>query len=462
MRNEFENIFKKKFEDFELQPRADLFDAIQAKRKKKKAAIWWWSAAFVVIAAITSVALLNTNSNSTKTDNNTSLITETNPVELDKEKLAIDNNKSINSELPNENNQGNSQLSSTNQPKIKASDKRLIVDGSVKKRKQESKFWAEKFEEIVQNNNSDITKAKLFVKNKELIINAKRNSKQIVEEENDKVETVNPISNSNNSLKDSIDLANVPDLDKPKTSPPPPQKPALGQYSVGLTIGPGYGSRLLMDNNEHTKARNSTESMRLGFATNLEYSYHLNEKWNINSGFNYVQRVEDFNYQRPDEIKDISSTTIKTYKVIIHPILGFIYKENGSYDVYDTTFTSFTNISNTNKYHSISIPIELERMFPIGDRFMLLAKTGVLVDIFNQVEGKTFDDDNAIIHLSTLKTNLKKQANIGLGVSFKATDKVTVIAYPQLNYGLTTLFKESSFKQKEYGIYTHFGIRIKP
>jgi hypothetical protein len=51
MKNDIENSFQQKFENFEMTPSEGLFDAIQAKIiKKKKRAIWMWSAAMLILA----------------------------------------------------------------------------------------------------------------------------------------------------------------------------------------------------------------------------------------------------------------------------------------------------------------------------------------------------------------------------------------------------------------------------
>lgn len=191
-----EKIIKEKFDSFEVAPSAGLFDAILAKRKQKKRLIWIWSAASILLIGTAyfgwtnidqtshnAIPLVEQESNSSENlANNQSTLEETaeynSTTETEVQQEVIEPietipllrndvhypplNKVAIAETP--------RSVEANTPEIDQDVSPIIEASPVK-----DKTLAEKFLEIVKNEkNNDVKKAKLFVKDKELVIDAPR------------------------------------------------------------------------------------------------------------------------------------------------------------------------------------------------------------------------------------------------------------------------------------------------
>ena len=215
-----------------------------------------------------------------------------------------------------------------------------------------------------------------------------------------------------------------------------------------------------MSGNENVvNDRNAAETSKLSYGFDLRAAYALNPYWNIQTGVNYIQRNENFNHVV--ESMQISSREVTKEITIIHPVLGEIKKEVVVTET-DTAFSS-TSYAANNRYSSVSIPLSIERMFPIGQKFAMLARTGIQFGVNQTASGSTVNPENQAVSMSNLPL---KQAGVnrielGIGAAYRLNHRITLLVYPQGNLALQSVYKKSAaIEQKDFGLYTHFGLKI--
>jgi hypothetical protein len=102
-------------------------------------------------------------------------------------------------------------------------------------------------------------------------------------------------------------------------------------------------------------------------------------------------------------------------------------------------------------------------MFPIGQKFAVLARTGLQFGINQSASGLTINQENQSASISTLpyKQSGVNRIELGIGAIYRVNDRFSILVYPQGNVALQSAYKKSAFiEQRDFGLYTHLGIKI--
>lgn len=479
MKNEIENIFKQKFENFEAAPSAGLFDAIVAKRAKKKRAIWIWSAA----ALLATVSVVSLWSLSDKTPSNfaeektelpqqndlTPIVTEDivstdRPNEkIEEDAVVVSNNteKSTNSSVSK---QAIVKSSSTPELSKTLPKKSIEIDNKVNKPVAKENGtdapqneWAQLFAQIEQQNtNNDIRKGTLFLGNKKQTVD---NNPEI-----DKAHTMTIKDESNVPspiLKKTKEEAIKIEEDENQGPFPTGKLVALSKWKIQTSAGLGYASRTLSaTNKEYVQLRDNTENIATSYQLGANVIYQFAPKWNVQAGLQYTVRNEQFGYDQ--EMYTIENKEVTRTEIVIHPVLGEI-ERSYTETVADTTSRYMQTTASQNRFQTISVPLVLERNLYTAKKWSLLAKAGVLAGLYSERSGLLMSRSSEVQEYALLPTRKAgiNSAMFGLGVQYHISPRVSVLAYPEANMQLNSSTKsEAGFAQKDWGVYTHFGLRI--
>jgi len=472
MKNEIENIFKQKFDSFEAEPSAGLFDAILAKRAKKKKAIWMWSAAALLFSA--SALFLwskNSNTNSQLAEQNIEITNQKDakPViikdeqeelsldvkgtELTTEKSVVDIPNATKKKITSLNTRNiavNQDIASNNKPKD-------LLDSE----DPASNKWAKLFDQIQKENPAkDPDKATLYYGNKKQIVdkNIALNTKAPATANTEPILAATPqkddaIANEEEEEEEEEEEATLP--------LPTGKLVKLSKWRIQPTAGLGYASRSISAaGQEYVDLRNNTESVALSYQAGMNVVYQFSPKWNVQSGIQYSQRNENFDYTKTTY--SVEEKEVQRTEIIIHPVLGEI-ERNYSETVQDTVAQYSANTTSKNTFQSIRIPLVLERQLLTKNDWSLLAKAGLLAGIYSDRSGlllSSNSDINEYTNIPTRKAGINSML-LGVGVQYAISPRVSILAYPEANLQLNSSTKNAAgFAQKDWGVYTHFGLRI--
>jgi hypothetical protein len=491
MSNEIENIFKEKFDNFEAAPREGLFDAILAKRKKKRRAIWMWSAAALVLLGTSYGILSNLPSDTPSTD---SVVENNNPkkiIKTDDGKETIgfrqvdtyigkttENKKVASNDIEqqiSEPSKGISESEGNSRPTIRdeqpetpryvdtrpIKDEIPIISNPIPKSTLDSPIstqeLADLYKQIAANDkNADITKAKLFTKTRTSEVDLIK-GRNFISPKNEDPKTI--IKKSTDQESPIIDV----DGNEDKTTPPPIHKLVkLSKWSIETSAAGGIGGRSISGAKDYVSLRNLTESSKISTAISITGIYQIDPLWNVQAGFNYTNRRENFTHTSDDKTTYSQHDEIRT-ETIIHPVLGEIEREY-SVTVMDTNTIDGITSNNTNNYKTINIPVVLERELINHKKWSVMAKGGAMVSIYGQTIGNIVNESNQITELNSSESRQSGMISgiLGLGAMYAPTDRISIVLYPQANVGFNSRFNSNvAFTQREMGLYTHLGLRIK-
>jgi hypothetical protein len=472
MNREIEDIFKNKFENFESQPSADLFNRIQAKQKsKRKAAFLRYAAIFglVITGGLLFLGLPSKlgQSEEGKLSESRDIIQQSAPVE----KTDIE---PTNQEIQNETSEPivDSKNEKTTQSPLKSREnhttplnKSLDLDNKIV-----NKQLADRFNEILaQNKNKDPNKATVFAKDKMYDV-GQRPKEEI---KNSKVETPVSAENKDEETRTNerenllLEQAVANKIQAPETEEKPEDEDLPNNahrsrnWTLQLAAGPGYADRILTGPPNSVMARNNSEKPRISYNADILAIYRLNSKWNVASGLSYVQYNEAFDFSKTTTsiTPQIKYDTITIYQNPLPPRQVILI---------DTTYisnTETTRYQDHNTYKTIQVPISLERIFTINEKLNVYAQTAINATVWKQSTGLVLDgEDQSIVELSSIaNSKLGLDAvSLGIGVGYKLDERTQLIFYPKANYMFNSRFGDSyAIKQSEIGLFTNFGLRYK-
>ena len=479
MSNDIENIFKEKFENFEATPRAGLFEAIQAKRKKKRRAIWIWSSAAIFLAGFGLWHLTRSLEENINLANESTTQTERNVTE---EKASEQNYISEQQE--------SQRTPEKEQIQINQSDEKGVVaihttkteyrehcqkeetSKNIKTNKQLNDMastrkivnseLADLFKKISDDKNESSGKGKLYFGNKKYevdkapVFDSNKDLNQVNEQDNPPIAKTKDTDSNLTMSKETVDQA------ANNTTLPIHRLVELSKWSLEASASPGIGNRQLSGEQQYISLRNESESPKLSYAFDIRTLYQLSSKLNIQLGINATIRNEQFDYTTVDKIITTEREETK-YETVIHPVLGEITRE---YTVVISESEEVLGVktSTNNKFTNITIPIELEWELWKRNRITLIGKGGLTAGIYSTAQGSMIlnQDEVVSLHSSPYKKAGIHSANAGFGLAVQATRRISLIAYPQVRIGLNSSYSNNStFSQKETGIYTHVGLRIR-
>ena len=431
--NNIEDIFKHRFENFEEQPSADLFNRIQAKQKKNKMAIWWTAAVvglllvasglFFLIPSKMEQPVAKTESaiepSSTKTD----LVSPemSNKIEI------LDNEEEYVSAVPNT-------------PKIKAQsafpqNDEISVPLKVEAPKVDNEVvdrnLANKFNEILAEKGiKNPDKATIYIKDK--MYDVGQRPKISPERNPNNAEDAKP---AKNDLLDNQDKPQTPPLiddiaknsEEPNENDLPNNAHRANKWSLQIAGSPGYGTRFLSGSNNTVDTRNTTESNQLSYFAEVLGVYSFSEKWNAGVGISYQNRNEAFSMEK----ETIHQQTVINYDTFI------VYQEPlppRQVIISDTSYefsSSVEALKHQNHYHILSIPLFAERIFYIeNSNWTIFTQAGISAAVWQKSKGQIAEGDlDNLLELNTLNKN-KIGINgvlLGAGVGYKLSDKVEVL-----------------------------------
>ena len=235
-------------------------------------------------------------------------------------------------------------------------------------------------------------------------------------------------------------------------------KPSL--WSVEVLYGPGMAGRSLSGGSSSwMQQRNETEKASWSQSAGLRANYQLSPYWKLSTGVVYSQRGEQFSTTLESERMD---TMIQSSEIVIyHPV-----NPPRTVTIYDTTVTTqyiSQDLSSSNVYRQLSIPLELERSFYIRDRWTLMVRPGVQFSVWSTGKGLMLDESGQVAAIEELPVKSAGVVNlsIGAGSAYRMNDKVSLLVYPRLTYGInSTMGNEFQLTQQEYGMFVQFGMRI--
>ena len=185
--------------------------------------------------------------------------------------------------------------------------------------------------------------------------------------------------------------------------------------------------------------------------------------------------VQDIEIAKPS----ISSSVFVEYKLNDKSIigLGMGYQNNGSrtkktdlvYGIDPITGNpisepSFpTQVEFRYNHHNVEIPIYYKHM--LGDKFFVLIGTSSVINISNtQTSIQYFADDskekNTEEDSSTEFRRFNFSGNIGFGLDYLNTDKLSLFVFPYLQYGILGVSKSASLNRNFLSIGISTGIRF--
>ena len=175
----------------------------------------------------------------------------------------------------------------------------------------------------------------------------------------------------------------------------------------------------------------------------------------------------------------ISSNIFVEYRINKNSILGLGmgYQNNGSRTkktdlvfgidpitgnpISDPSFPTHARFVYT--HHNIEIPLYYKHMF--GDQFFVLIGTSSVINISNtQTSIQYFTDDskekNTEEDSSTEFRRYNFSGNIGFGLDYLNTDKLSLFVFPYLQYGFLGVSKSASLNRNFLSIGISTGIRF--
>ena len=185
--------------------------------------------------------------------------------------------------------------------------------------------------------------------------------------------------------------------------------------------------------------------------------------------------VQDIEIAKPS----ISSSVFVEYKLNDKSIigLGMGYQNNGSrtkktdlvYGIDPITGNpisepSFpTQVEFRYNHHNVEIPLYYKHM--LGDRFFVLIGTSSVINISNtQTCIKYFADDskekNTEEDINTEFRRFNFSGNIGFGLDYLNTDKLSLFVFPYLQYGILGISKSAPLNRNFLSIGISTGIRF--
>lgn len=427
MSNQFEDIFKQRFNDFEMKPRASLFSDIIAKKKQKRRKVIWIAATIVGFIATGIAIYFNSNFSSSSSE-----LAQTTEEVIEESSVDKKNNNVV--EPAEKDAEDQSLLNCYNRgPNIKislldVSDIEQLKDkASSNKDTELQSELAQDFEEILakdQGINTD--KARVFVKDEvfeadilkpEYIQEAEKRFELDKEKETKSLD-LNEEANEAEPQRASIVAQNKPD--EPQKLMKEERIPHSSKW--GIDANAGIGISIPLFSNSELSQRSTTESR--GFAHQIEVSawYRINKQLRLNAGLAYANYSYSLNYNEPD-LLDISTEEIEIKETIIHPTLGEIVRYRTEV-VNDTNLIPGAKYNETNTYKFVTLPIGLEYNFYIGNRWTVSPRARALLAIQTNANGY-YVANNTLHQLPNEPNSMLglNQTDFTLGIAYRMNDK---------------------------------------
>ncbi len=213
---------------------------------------------------------------------------------------------------------------------------------------------------------------------------------------------------------------------------------------------PDFAFRSLSNNSatsQYLQKKDSSERMNVGFTAGVRIVKPITNNIWLKTGVQYTQMNERYIYRSENEIK---TTTVVTVRTIIRAPGDTVVVSDTS--VLQTA--GYKNLSVTNRYRSIDIPLTVGYQFGNeGDDIKVGINAGVIFNISSWYQGVILDTALAVVPLT--KSNMVYKSKLGLGlyaglsISKQLGDDMQVFFEPYFRYNLSNMTTaQASYNQK--------------
>ncbi|MGG9970638.1 outer membrane beta-barrel protein [Ferruginibacter sp. SUN002] len=223
---------------------------------------------------------------------------------------------------------------------------------------------------------------------------------------------------------------------------------------IEVYAGPDFTIRNFTDTtqSEYLAKRKASTKVSSAYSAGIRIGKVFKNGVSVKAGLNYSQINEKFTFVQNNLVQ-------VTY--IIDPNTG---DTTGSY-----TVTGTRKKTTYNKYKTIDIP--LMAGYEIGNgRLHVNISAGAMINVYSWQRGEVLDTNYLPVSITTgksttspyqFRTNVGVGLTGGIGVYYKLTDQMHVLAEPYFRYNLNPMSKETlTLEQKYNTIGLRLGIRV--
>jgi hypothetical protein len=217
------------------------------------------------------------------------------------------------------------------------------------------------------------------------------------------------------------------------------------------------------EQNNFTNERNKNAKPGSGITTGLRMNYRLTKKVEIGIGIQYssIQQSSSFQNSQLDHI----NTSYQGYNRIdtLYDSIGHVKSYSSRFIITDSTKTSIYStriVTHTDKFQNISIPIHIAYGYSISEKFSLIARTSLLINLQTYSVTYIKESDSTIVSQHSAK-NISLGGSFSIGAYYLLSRKCTAFIEPIVTYSFSNVFdKQVPFKQTQYQLGLQTGIRI--
>jgi hypothetical protein len=217
------------------------------------------------------------------------------------------------------------------------------------------------------------------------------------------------------------------------------------------------------EQNNFTNERNKNAKPGSGITTGLRMNYRLTKKVEIGIGIQYSSTQQQSSFQKNQF--DHTTTSYQGYNRIdtIYDSIGHIKSYSNRFIITDSTkknIYSTSIVKHTDKFQNISIPIHVAYGYSISEKFSLIARTSLLINLQTYSVTYIKESDSTIVSHNSAK-NISLGGSFSVGGYYLLSKKCTAFIEPIVTYYFSNVFdKQVPFKQTQYQLGLQTGIRI--
>jgi hypothetical protein len=245
------------------------------------------------------------------------------------------------------------------------------------------------------------------------------------------------------------------------------KKKFKGYVAIDALISPDIAGRSLKANNEiaqnYITRRDSAESLRIGFTTQMRMNLFFNRNIFIQSGISFSQRKEKFSVEHKWQTREDYVDSSK-YVTIVDPFVGnIIYK---TYDTLEYVTTNKENVNHQIVMSFLDVPVMAGYKW-LGKRSGIAIQAGVICNLLFKQKGIVAEYDytaNDVVKDNKNPFNSSAGLSLAGAISsnFKLNDKLDLLFEPHTRYVLKPINTAAyPIQQKIFTYGLHVGLRLK-
>jgi hypothetical protein len=236
------------------------------------------------------------------------------------------------------------------------------------------------------------------------------------------------------------------------------QSTLASNWYMSVTAGPMLAARTVSGDETLKSIRDNSEKSQIGWDVTAKIGKSLGTHWEIESGFQLMQRRESLNYKFDYTTIDqeLKITDVKIY----HPNLDPVFVQ-----IVDTLYKTNNHVVNnnrTNTYTYLSIPLIARYNYYFPKNWSINAAAGLLTDVYKTNNALVMANDKETIAIDNIaKTSrFNQRVLLSAGLKFKANKHWSILAEPVAVFGVSNMMNSTySLKQKEFGFMFNSGLR---